>query len=304
MSALTQTLLPEPVAPAISRWGILARSTAIGLARDVAARGRTSAGWSPRACCVSSTSGRKPTTSLTAFGISMPTTSLPGIGASIRIERADRAIARSSARASIRETLTWCSGLTSYWVTTGPELTATTLAGIAKLSSFSSIRRVFDSWSIAAFGRRGRCARLEELDRRQRPVDRLEALEGGRLASSVRTAAARAGVSDARRRSCPVAVRPPPAGHRRRRRSRPSGSSAPGRSLAAGSSRMLDAAAALATPATSGEGATALPASMTGDAGALVGRLRLAVLRRRRLVAGLALERGLRSSPRPSRRSS
>ena len=71
----------------------------------------------------------------------MPTTSLPGIGASIRIERAARAIARSSARASMRETLTWCSGRTSYWVTTGPELTATTLAGIAKLSSFSSIRR-------------------------------------------------------------------------------------------------------------------------------------------------------------------
>ena len=31
MSALTMTLLPEPVAPAISRCGILARSTALAL---------------------------------------------------------------------------------------------------------------------------------------------------------------------------------------------------------------------------------------------------------------------------------
>ena len=31
MSALTITLLPEPVAPAISRCGILARSTALAL---------------------------------------------------------------------------------------------------------------------------------------------------------------------------------------------------------------------------------------------------------------------------------
>ena len=80
----------------------------------------------------------------------MPTTSLPGMGASMRIERAARAIARSSARASMRETLTWCSGWTSYWVTTGPELTATTLAGMAKLSSFSSMRRLLVSWSTPA----------------------------------------------------------------------------------------------------------------------------------------------------------
>ena len=87
------------------------------------------------ASCIrfSSRSGRKPTTSLTWLGISMPTTSLPGIGASMRMERAARAMARSSARASMRDSLTWCSGLTSYWVTTGPVFVATTLAGIAKL---------------------------------------------------------------------------------------------------------------------------------------------------------------------------
>ena len=47
----------------------------------------------------------------------------------------------------MRETLTWWSGLTSYWVTTGPLLTATTLAGIEKLRSFSSMRRWFEAWS-------------------------------------------------------------------------------------------------------------------------------------------------------------
>ena len=124
---------------------------------------------------LSSTSGLNPTTSLTEFGISMPTTSLPGIGASMRIERAARAIARSSASASMRDTLTWCSGRTSYWVTTGPELTATTLAGIEKLSSFSSIRRLFESWSTPA-PTRPAGARLQQVDARQDPVDRVERL--------------------------------------------------------------------------------------------------------------------------------
>ena len=45
---------------------------------------------------------------------------LAGIGASIRSERAARAIARSSARASMRLTLMSGAGWTSYWVTTGP----------------------------------------------------------------------------------------------------------------------------------------------------------------------------------------
>ena len=45
------------------------------------------------------------------LGISMPTALLPGIGASIRRERAASAIARSSASASIRLTLTSGVGL-------------------------------------------------------------------------------------------------------------------------------------------------------------------------------------------------
>ena len=103
----------------------------------------------------SSSSGRKPTTSLSWFGISMPTTSLPGIGASMRIDRAASAIARSSASASIRDSFTWASGRTSYCVTTGPLFVATTLAGIWKLSSFSSIRRMFQAWSTPAPARPG-----------------------------------------------------------------------------------------------------------------------------------------------------
>ena len=103
--ALTQTLLPEPVAPAMSRCGILARSTAIERPDTSRPRAKVS-GLVDRSMFVSSTSGRKPTISLIEFGISIPTTSLPGIGASIRIVRAESAIARSSARASIRETLT------------------------------------------------------------------------------------------------------------------------------------------------------------------------------------------------------
>ncbi len=119
MSALTHTLLPEPVAPATSRWGILARSTAYALPDTSRPRAKVS-GLVESSIWLSSTRGLKPTTSLTELGISMPTTSLPGMGASMRMERAARAMARSSARASMRETLTWCSGRTSYWVTTGP----------------------------------------------------------------------------------------------------------------------------------------------------------------------------------------
>ena len=77
----------------------------------------------------------------------MPTTSRPGIGASMRIVRAASAIARSSARPSIRESFTRASGRTSYCVTTGPVFVATTTAGIWKLRSFSSMMRTFRTWS-------------------------------------------------------------------------------------------------------------------------------------------------------------
>src|SRR5206468_10858716 len=61
--ALTQTLLPEPVAPAMSRCGILARSTAIERPDTSRPRAKVS-GLVDRSMFVSSTSGRKPTISL------------------------------------------------------------------------------------------------------------------------------------------------------------------------------------------------------------------------------------------------
>ena len=83
-----------------------------------------------------------------AFGISIPTALLPGIGASMRRERAARAIARSSARPSIRLTLMSGAGWTSYWVTTGPAFRPTTLAGIPKLASLRTM--ISSTWACAA----------------------------------------------------------------------------------------------------------------------------------------------------------
>ena len=87
MSALTMTLLPDPVAPAIRRCGILARSTAC--ARPATSRPSAKVSFEPDAA--KSTDSRIPrsdTTLKSRFGISMPTAALPGIGASIRRDRA------------------------------------------------------------------------------------------------------------------------------------------------------------------------------------------------------------------------
>ena len=95
MTALTITLLPEPVAPAMSRCGILARSTA--WAMPATSRPRANVSVEPDAVKSTSSRIRRRATMLKSlFGISMPTALLPGIGASIRSERAARAIARSS----------------------------------------------------------------------------------------------------------------------------------------------------------------------------------------------------------------
>ena len=86
-----------------------------------------------------------PTISDAWLGISMPTTSRPGMGASMRMLRAARAMARSSARPSMRLSLMRASGRTSYWVTTGPVLVPTTVAGMANERSFSSMMRTLRS---------------------------------------------------------------------------------------------------------------------------------------------------------------
>ena len=56
-----------------------------------------------------------------SLGISMPTTSRPGIGACILIVSALNAIAKSSCRLRILDTLTLGAGLNSKVVTRGPE---------------------------------------------------------------------------------------------------------------------------------------------------------------------------------------
>ena len=145
MSALTMTLLPEPVAPAISRCGILPRSTAIG--RSPTSRPSAKVRRVPDALKSSSWRiGRSGTIMKSLFGISMPTALLPGIGASIRRLRAARAMARSSDSASTRLTFTWGAGWTSYWVTTGPALRPTIVTSIPKLASFLTMISSFRAW--------------------------------------------------------------------------------------------------------------------------------------------------------------
>ena len=135
----------------------------------------------------------------------MPTTSLPGIGASIRIERAARAIARSSARRlDAADTLTWCSGRTSYWVTTGPELRPRPWPGSRSSRASPRCCRMFDSWSsVAAAGPAAAGGSSSSIGGR-RPVDRARATRGrsatSRRSPSAHGSAARPrAVADARR---------------------------------------------------------------------------------------------------------
>ncbi len=103
--ALMHTLFPEPVAPAMSRWGSLARSQAT--AWPDTSRPRASAsGASARAWnCSDSMTPRRPTTTDSALGTSSPTTALPGTGASMRMGEAASASARSLDSAWMRLTL-------------------------------------------------------------------------------------------------------------------------------------------------------------------------------------------------------
>ena len=88
MIALMHTDLPLPVWPAISIWGIFARSHTMG----VPAMSLPSATVRiDRAFCICSLSmtSRRVTVVTLRLGTSTPTRRLPGIGASIRTEVAD-----------------------------------------------------------------------------------------------------------------------------------------------------------------------------------------------------------------------
>ena len=117
--ALRQTDLPVPVRPAISRWGMSARSKTSGM--PLASL--------PRNSGMRHSWNRSPTPAITSpsrtmlrwsLGTSMPTVVLPGIGATIRTLGTARAIARSSARLMIFDTRSPASSSISNWVMTGP----------------------------------------------------------------------------------------------------------------------------------------------------------------------------------------
>ncbi len=132
MIVLTQTDLPEPVAPAISRCGIFARSAMTGFpsrslpsAIGSAARADLKSG-----CSISS---RNPTISGVGFGTSTPTAPRPGMGATIRIDGARMARARSFDRLANWRTFTPGAGSTSNWVTTGPVVRPTSSPSTLKV---------------------------------------------------------------------------------------------------------------------------------------------------------------------------
>ena len=78
----------------------------------------------------------------------MPTADLPGIGASMRMWVAARAMASSLERPSILLTLTPTSGRSSNLVTVGPTLAWITLAMTPKLFKVDSIIDAFLATSL------------------------------------------------------------------------------------------------------------------------------------------------------------
>ena len=141
ISALMQTLFPDPVAPAISRCGMRVRSpttvlpeTSVPIASDKSVLSF----WKVGVWMIS----RRVTKLVALLGTSMPSAGLPGIGAWMRIA-AERASARSFCRAVILRTGTPWPGCNSYCVTEGPELTPITVASTSKLASVPSISLMF-----------------------------------------------------------------------------------------------------------------------------------------------------------------
>ena len=138
--AFTPTDLPEPVVPATSRWGILARLATMGLPPISFPRANVSGEEDSVNTLAPSTSLRR-TISRSSLGISMPTTDLPGITSTTRTLSTARDRARSFARLEILLTLTPGAGLISKRVITGPGLTSTTSTDTPKSLSFSSSKR-------------------------------------------------------------------------------------------------------------------------------------------------------------------
>jgi hypothetical protein len=141
--------LPLPVAPATSRCGIFARSVIIGrpaLSRPSRMGSANLPSTNSRQC----SSGFMRTFSRMGFGTSMPIVFLPGIGATMRTERARSAMARSSSRLRTRSTLMPGASSISNMEMTGPFWISTTRASILKDSSVRSSSAVFSASSASS----------------------------------------------------------------------------------------------------------------------------------------------------------
>ena len=134
MIVLIHTDLPEPVAPAISKCGILAISaTMTWPAISFPVQNEIFDAWSWNS--LDSTRSRNGIVTFSLFGTSIPMADFPGIGASKRISGTARFNLISSASPRILLTFTPISGWISYCVTVGPQTTLVTRAFTPKFVS-------------------------------------------------------------------------------------------------------------------------------------------------------------------------
>ena len=105
MSELMHDDLPAPVAPAMSRWGMVERFSSTE--RPLMSRPMpTSRGWRALAASGEVRMSPRATTTRSSLGTSMPMACWPGMGARIRTSAAASAYAMSLWRLVIRATLT------------------------------------------------------------------------------------------------------------------------------------------------------------------------------------------------------
>ena len=140
---LMQTDFPEPVEPAISRWGIFPMS-AIAMFPAMSRPSAADKWLSESRNTSESMISRMVTAEITLLGTSMPTAALLGIGASMRTPAAARLSAMSSARPVILLILTPADGWSSYRVTAGPREISTIRVCTPKLARVSTSR-----WALA-----------------------------------------------------------------------------------------------------------------------------------------------------------
>ncbi len=160
------TDLPEPVVPATSTCGALARSITYGIPSMSLPSAIVSlllARWNTSCSTIS----LRNTVSRSRFGTSMPTTPLPGMGATMRTRIASIAIARSSASEAIFDTLMPGPGRNSYIVTTGPGRISTTSPTMPKSASLArSFSAVVRNASLSSALRSG-LVEVEHVERGQ-----------------------------------------------------------------------------------------------------------------------------------------